>query len=73
MSEIIHPQHYNHGNKYEPWDVIDDWGLDFALGNVVKYIARAGHKGDALEDLKKAKNYLNHAIMRMENDQDREH
>ena len=63
--EIFHPSHYNQG-KFEVWDVIEDWNLDFFLGNVIKYIARAGHKGDALEDLKKAQNYLDEYIERIE-------
>ena len=63
--EIFHPSHYNQG-KFEVWDVIEDWNLEFFLGNVIKYIARAGHKGDALEDLKKAQNYLEEYIERLE-------
>lgn len=46
--------------KIQPWQVIDAWGLDFYLGNVVKYIAR--DKGNRLEDLKKALHYLEHRI-----------
>lgn len=45
-------------------DVIEDWLLGFHLGNAVKYIARAGKKGDRLEDLKKAAWYLNREIER---------
>lgn len=63
--KVYHPSHYNQG-KFEVWDVIEDWNLDFFLGNVVKYIARAGHKNDALEDLKKAQNYLDEYIERLE-------
>jgi len=58
---VNHPKHYNAG-KFEVIDVIDDWKLGFALGNTVKYIARAAHKGSELEDLKKAAWYLNHRI-----------
>lgn len=54
---VNHPKHYNFG-KYEVIDVIEDWQLGFCLGNTVKYIARAGKKGDRLEDLKKAAWYL---------------
>lgn len=39
-SEVNHPKHYNKG-KLETIDVIEDWGLDFHLGNVIKYISRA--------------------------------
>jgi hypothetical protein len=50
------PKHYNF--KIQPIDVIDDWGLDFYRGNAVKYIARAGRKGSAVEDINKAIHYL---------------
>lgn len=65
MSSVNHPAHYNVGNV-EVIDAIEAWGLDFCLGNVVKYVARAGHKGQALEDLKKAQWYLARAVQRME-------
>lgn len=61
-SMVEHPSHYAAGRKYEPIDVIEDWDLGFSLGNVVKYISRAGRKNDALEDLNKAKFYLQYAI-----------
>lgn len=56
-----HPKHYNHG-KYEVIDVIEDWKLGFNLGNVVKYLARADHKGTPTPDLYKALFYLNREI-----------
>lgn len=65
MSSVNHPAHYNVG-KVKVIDAIEAWGLDFALGNVVKYVARAGHKGQELEDLKKAQWYLARAVQRME-------
>lgn len=61
-SAISHPEHYTAGRLYEPKDVIRDWGLNFNLGNVVKYVARAGRKGDKLEDLQKARQYLDFEI-----------
>ena len=62
MSETVnHPPHYNTG-EYEVIDVIEDWGLGFHAGNVVKYIARAKHKGNELEDLRKARFYLDRLI-----------
>jgi hypothetical protein len=64
-NQVDHPRHYNAG-KIEVIDAIEDWGLSFHLGNVVKYIARANYKGKPLEDLKKAQWYLNRAIERME-------
>lgn len=52
------PLHYTEGRKYEPKDVIRDWGLNFNLGSALKYIARAGRKGNTVEDLEKAREYL---------------
>ena len=63
---VNHPSHYCEGRKYEPIKVIDDWGLDFCLGNALKYISRAGRKNDELEDLKKARFYLDYKIKRLE-------
>lgn len=60
-SMVNHPSHYNKG-KIEVIDFIEDQGLSFHLGNVIKYIARAGSKGDKLEDLKKAQWYLDRYI-----------
>jgi hypothetical protein len=65
MSTVDHPKHYNAG-RIEVIDAIEDWGLGFSLGNVVKYVARANHKGKPLEDLKKAQWYLNRAIEKLE-------
>lgn len=58
---IDHPSHYNKG-KIEVIAFIEDQGLSFHLGNVIKYVARAGAKGDKLEDLKKAQWYLDRYI-----------
>ena len=65
---INHPSHYNMG-KYEAIDVIEDWNLNFNLGNTAKYISRAGHKDEdkMIEDLKKARWYLDREIQRLEN------
>lgn len=66
MSDNVnHPQHYNVGG-IEVIDAIEAWQLGFHLGNVVKYVARAAHKGRALEDLKKARWYLDRAIAKLE-------
>ena len=64
---VNHPSHYNMG-KYEAIDVIEDWNLNFNLGNSVKYISRAGHKGNIIEDLKKARWYIDREIQRLENE-----
>jgi len=55
--DVSNPKHYCY-SKYEPKDVIREWGLNFNLGNAVKYIARAGRKDDIIKDLQKAKQYI---------------
>jgi len=65
VSNVNHPNHYNQG-KIEVIEAIEDWGLGFNDGNVIKYISRAKHKGKPLEDLKKAKWYLEREINRIE-------
>lgn len=66
---VNHPPHYNFG-KIEVINVIEDWKLEYHEGNVVKYIARAKHKGNELEDLKKAAWYLNRKISLMSDQED---
>jgi len=62
---VNHPAHYGSADDpYEAIKVIEAWDLGFNLGNCVKYVARAGKKGDRLEDLKKAAWYLNREIER---------
>ena len=51
------PEYYQRGN-IEVWDFIRDQRLNYHLGNVIKYICRAGYKEDDLKDLKKAAHYL---------------
>lgn len=66
---VDHPQHYGgEDDPYEAIKVIEAWKLGFCLGNVVKYVSRAGHKDSTklVEDLKKAAWYLNREIERME-------
>jgi Protein of unknwon function (DUF3310) len=58
---VRHPAHYNKG-KYEVIDVIEDWNMGFNLGNVIKYVARADHKGEPTVDLYKALFYLQREI-----------
>lgn len=59
----IKPSYYN-DTKITPFDVIDDWGLNFYLGNAIKYIKRAGKKdgNSRLQDLKKVREYIDHEI-----------
>lgn len=63
---INHPKHYGGDTVYEAIKVIEAWRLGFALGNAIKYIARAGKKDRAktIEDLEKAAWYLKHEIDR---------
>jgi len=57
------PAHYGGKDcKYEAIKIIHDWCLGFSGGNALKYIIRAGRKGDRLEDLKKAYWYLCDAL-----------
>jgi hypothetical protein len=63
---VNHPVHYGgKDNPYEAIKVIEAWGLDFHLGNTLKYISRAGKKGDPKQDLDKALWYLKRAIERL--------
>ena len=64
MEKINHPNHYGgKNNPYESINIIEHWNLNFHLGNVIKYISRAGKKTkNELEDLKKAQWYLDRYI-----------
>ena len=61
LDMVNSPQHYTFG-QYEVLDVIEDWELPFHLANVIKYIARAKHKGNEIQDLLKAQFYLNRYV-----------
>ena len=54
---VNHPAHYTQ-SEIEVLDAIEAWRLGYHAGNVVKYIARAKHKGAELQDLRKAQFYL---------------
>lgn len=66
MNNMNHRPYYEEGRKISPFDVVEDWDLDFFLGNVVKYIGRLWRKPDvelspaekALQDCDKAIVYL---------------
>jgi hypothetical protein len=62
---VNHPAHYKTGG-IETIDFIEAKSLSYNLGNVVKYITRADHKGNCIEDLKKAQWYLNREISYLE-------
>lgn len=65
---IERPAHYTY-SAIEPISVIEAWALGFHLGNVLKYVARAGRKDSKIEDLRKARWYLDREIKRMEEDE----
>jgi len=63
FNEVSRPSHYT-SSKVEVIDAIEAWGLGYHLGNVVKYVARAGKKNPTkdIQDLEKAAWYLNRRI-----------
>ena len=63
MDSVNKPNHYNIGD-IEVIDFIDSWGLNFNLGNVIKYVARCNHKENKIEDLQKAIYYIEREIKR---------
>ena len=75
MSDIINsPSHYTDGG-IETIDFIEAKKLDYHLGNVVKYVSRAGKKDPAkkLEDLEKARWYLEREIGRVQDGEKNNH
>lgn len=58
---VDHPPHYTF-SSIEVITAIEEWGLGFHLGNVVKYLVRSPRKGNELQDLEKAKWYLDRWI-----------
>lgn len=67
--EVNHPDHYTWLKESEGIEIIQiTRHLDSNLGNVVKYVCRAGRKGDKLTDLKKALWYLQDEINMLENE-----
>lgn len=68
-NQVNHPTHYGgKDNPYEVIKVLEAWGLDFHLGNAIKYISRAGKKDKdkEVQDLKKALWYINRKINSIE-------
>lgn len=70
-SAVHHPDHYQSNNGLEAWDVIEAFTSDltgveaFDTGNVLKYMCR-WNKKNGLQDLKKAKEYIEHLIAHVE-------
>ena len=65
---INHPDHYTKG--IETIDYIRSWNMDYVRGNIIKYVTRFPYKGTALQDLKKAKWYLEYLIKEVEKNDD---
>lgn len=62
-NSVDHPPHYNaHPSGVECIDVVEH--MSFNLGNAIKYVWRADHKGNDIEDLEKAKWYITREIER---------
>ena len=55
------PEYYRRG-RIQVWDFVRDQALNFHLGNVIKYVCRAGHKFDDIDDLEKAIHYLQNEV-----------
>ena len=65
--QVNHPSHYGYG--IEPIEVIESWDLNFNLGNVIKYTLRAPYKENMIQDLEKAKWYLEREIIRLKKEE----
>lgn len=70
MSTVDHPSHYNQINGIECIDVVEHF--NFNVGNAIKYLWRAGLKGNAIEDLEKAAWYCQREIERVKREAVRE-
>ena len=67
MIDVVnHPPHYKSDSGIESIDVIEAFNLNFCLGNTIKYVLRHQKKGKPLEDLKKARWYLDREINKLE-------
>ena len=65
MDKVNHPSYYQW--RIETIDYIEDKDLNFNLWNVIKYVSRAGKKDDIIQDLEKAKWYIEREINRLKN------
>jgi hypothetical protein len=59
MARQVGGNHYK--RAHQPWEIIEEWELDYWAGNIIKYVLRYKYK-NGLEDLKKAKHYLEYLI-----------
>lgn len=67
MTNTTNPNHYNKWS-IQPIDIIEEWELNFSLGNVIKYIARHRDKGTPIPDIQKALWYLERELKRLQLD-----
>jgi len=66
---IYNPPHYTRGRKFQPIDVIEDWGMDYHTSTAIAYLSRAGRKtDDPIHDLRKAAWYINRRISMLESE-----
>ncbi len=61
LDMVNSPAHYQ-GKAFEVIDIINDYDLNFELGNAIKYILRANKKGNKKQDLEKSIWYLQHEL-----------
>lgn len=61
MNQQVGGSHYK--RAHQPWEIIEEWELDYWAGNVVKYILRYKYK-NGVEDLEKARHYLDYLIQK---------
>jgi len=64
---VNHPKHYTQG--IEVTDFIASWQMDWFRGNIIKYIVRCPYKGNPVNDLEKAKWYIDDLIKRLDSDE----
>ncbi|MEJ6791999.1 MAG: DUF3310 domain-containing protein [Lacinutrix sp.] len=64
---MIKPEYYENKMQYDVIDVIQDYGLNFNRGNIIKYIIRAGRKQNEYQDLEKALEYLEREMYFLKN------
>ena len=64
--QVNRPSHYVKG--IEPIEIIESWNLNFSLGNAIKYILRSPYKGKQIEDLEKARWYIDREINRLKDE-----
>jgi hypothetical protein len=70
---VSHPKHYDKGDStYEPYKVIKAWNCNFNIGSAIKYLARYKNKWNAIEDLKKAKQYIDFEIESLQSEAETE-